>query len=71
MYRYYLITRPKTLGDMPSGANVRAVELFSERRYIPEIDRMAWGYVDCETRLTPMEVSEYELVSAPLEEENE
>lgn len=71
MYRYYLITRPKTLGDMPSGANVRAVELFPERRYIPEIDRMAWGYVDCETRLTPMEVSEYELFSAPLEEENE
>lgn len=69
MYRYYFITRSKTLGNIPYGANFRAVELFPERRYIPEIDRMAWGFVECTTPLTPMEVSEYELVSAPLEVE--
>lgn len=68
-YRYYCIMRPITLGDLPTGLNVCHVELFFERRYIHEIDRMAWGFVECTTPLTPMEVSEYELVSAPLEVE--
>ena len=71
MYRYYCIMRPPMLGGLPAGREIWEAEAFPERRYIPEIDRMAWGWVEYETQLTPMEVSEYELVSAPLEEENE
>ena len=68
-YRYYFVERPKSLGDLPSGSNLRRFEIFPERRYVAEIDRMVWGFVECETLLTPMEVSEYELISAPREVE--
>lgn len=68
MFRYYCIMRPQMFGDLPTGANVRSVKLFSERRYIPEIDRMAWGWVECDEELTPQEVFDYELIMKPREE---
>lgn len=67
MYRYYCIMRPPMLGGLPYGRVLMEAEGFGERRYVPEIDRMAWGWVEYAEPLTPMEISEYELISAPRE----
>ena len=40
------------------------------RGYVPEIDMMAWGWVEYAEPLTPMEISEYDLISAPREDES-
>lgn len=64
---YYCIMRPPTLGAIPRG--VQAVHQFDERRYIFEIDRMAWGWVRYAQELTPQEIADYELIMQPREVE--
>lgn len=66
-YKYYCIMRPPMPGGIPKGAF--EVCAFRERRYVPEIDRMAWGYVKYTHRLCYAEIREYELISAPMEDE--
>lgn len=66
-YRYYCIMRPPAPGTIPAG--VREVEDYGERRYIPEIDRMAWGWVEYDRELTHAEIRGYELIRAPREDE--
>ena len=61
--------RPPMPGGLPCGGKIVAVEWFHERRYIPEINRMAWGYVEYDRPLSMKEVADYELISAPLEVE--
>ena len=68
MYRYYCIMRPPMIGGIPHQKLMDA-ETFTERRYVPEIDRMAWGWLEYEYPLTLAEVYEYELISAPREDE--
>lgn len=68
-YRYYCPTRPPTPGVLPVGRTLVNIGAFGTRRYVAEIDRMVWGWVEYTEPLTPAEVSEYELVSAPLEVE--
>ncbi|MBP3406738.1 MAG: hypothetical protein J6N18_11595 [Kiritimatiellae bacterium] len=66
MHRYYATQRPPTPGAIPAGAwNICCYE---ERRYVPEIDRMAWGWVEYRETLTPEEISDFELVSEPRED---
>lgn len=69
MYRYYCIMRPPAPGAIPRLRIFSNFEAFTERRYIPEIDRMAWGWLEYEYPLTLAEVYEYELISAPREDE--
>ena len=69
-YRYYCIMRPPMLGGLPTKRIIINSQVFDERRYVSEIDRMAWGWVEYETPLTPMEISEYELISAPREDDS-
>ncbi len=64
-YKYYCIMRPPMPGGIPKGA--MEVRTFRERRYVPEIDRMAWGYVIYTRELCYPEISEYELISAPVD----
>lgn len=71
MYHYYCIMRPAAPGTVPRPSEVVNFKHFSERRYVAEIDRMAWGWVEYETPLTPMEISEYELISEPREDEDD
>lgn len=70
-YRYYCIMRPAAPGTVPRPSEVVNFKHFSERRYVAEIDRMAWGWVEYETPLTPMEISEYELISEPREDDSD
>ena len=40
---------------------------YGRSKFVPEIGREAWGYVDCERELTPDETAEYELMAAKSE----
>lgn len=61
-YRYYLTQRPPMPGAFPE-KNLLDLESFDDRTFIPEIDRMAWGYVEYEQELTAEEIAGYELTS--------
>lgn len=64
-YRYYCIMRPPMIGGIPIGGLLLEAKAFDERHYIPEIDRMAWGWLEYDRELAPGEVYEYELIAAP------
>ena len=64
-YKYYCIMRPPMPGAIPKGA--MEVRTYRERRYVPEIDRMAWGYVIYTRELCTAEIHEYELIAEPVE----
>lgn len=66
-YRYYCIMRPPAPGAIPAGA--REVEDYGERCYIPEIDRMAWGWIEYDNPLTPQKIANYELIASPRKDE--
>lgn len=68
-YRYYCIARPPMIGGLPH-RELWEAEAFTERRYIPEIDKMACGWVEFTEELTPREVSDYKLIMQPREEDN-
>lgn len=65
--RYYCIMCSPAPGAIPAGA--REVEDYGERRYIPEIDCMAWGWVEYDNPLTPQEIANYELIASPRKDE--
>lgn len=69
MYRYYCIMRPPMIVGVPHSRILQDARCFEERRYIPEIDRMAWGYVEYAHELSFAEVRDYELIAAPREDE--
>lgn len=59
MYRYYTLYRPPTLGAVPRG--FASVVEFDARRYVDEIGREAWGYIEYENPIPPKDVIAYEL----------
>lgn len=67
MYRYYCIMRPPMIGGVPHSRTLQDAMCFDKRRYIPEIDRMAWGWMEYAEPLTPQEVEDYELIAAPID----
>lgn len=66
MIRYYCI-RHIPLIMFPRRTSCCSMENFDERRYIPEIDRMAWGWVEYREELTPREIADYGLIRQPRE----
>lgn len=69
MYRYYCIMRPPAPGAIPRLHIFSDFKVFDKRRYIPEIDRMAWGWVEYMNELPMRAVANYELIAAPREDE--
>lgn len=67
MPKYFCIMRPPAPGAIPNGA--RLTMTYADRRYIPEIDRMAWGWVQYERELMHDEIIDYELIREPREDE--
>jgi len=59
IYRYYCLYRPPGLNAVPR--NFIGAIGFEQRRYCPEVDRQAWGYVEYDRPLTPQEIVNYEL----------
>lgn len=69
MPKYYCVMRPPMIGGIPNYQFLVDASAFDERRYVPEIDRMAWGWVEYEEELTPEEIADYELIMQPREVE--
>lgn len=60
MNRYYLTERPPMPGTIPRGC-INIMD-FGRKKYVQEIDREAWGWVEYEWKLTQEEISNYELI---------
>lgn len=62
MYRYYCLLRPPSLGAIPKPENgYYRINVYDERKYVPIIDRYAWGWFECE-KLSEQDIKDYELV---------
>lgn len=67
-YRYYSIARPVSIGTFPATAKVEEIKNFDVRTYCPDIDALAWGYLDLLEPLSEKEASSYELMSSEAKE---
>ncbi|MGI6497980.1 MAG: hypothetical protein ACOX0U_04045 [Oscillospiraceae bacterium] len=66
MNRYYLTQRPPAPGTFPGKpANIKT---YDERKYVSEIERQAWGWVEYQEPLTEKQTEDYELTKAKKEE---
>lgn len=59
--KYYSTERPIDLGTYPRGEIV-AIMNYGFRKYVKEIDRDAWGYIEYAEPLTEKQKNDYELV---------
>ena len=59
MYKYYLLMRGRSIGTHPKGEC--GWTDYTERQFVPEIGRYAWGELYYENPLTDQEVHDYEL----------
>lgn len=66
-YRYYCIMRPPMIGGIPHSRILQDAMCYEERCYIPEIDRMAWGWLEYDQELSYEEIHDYELIAAPID----
>ena len=64
MNRSDCIARPPKVEDLPR-RELWEKEAFTERRYVPDIDSMAWGWVEYEDELTPDEIAKCGLIMQP------
>ena len=62
MYRYYSTQRPVMPGTYQAEKKVSEIVNFSERKYVTNISREAWGWIEFEELLTEKEEKDYELV---------
>lgn len=62
----YYCRRPICPGMRPSEGLI-AEEEYPERRYVFEIDAMAWGKVVYSRPLAPWEITRYGLISEPID----
>ena len=60
--RYYSIMRPIGIGTFPPGAHVTNIVNFHERKYVDEIGREAWGYIEFSHTLSKKYQMDYELL---------
>ena len=61
-HRYYSIMRPIGIGTYPTGARVTNIVNFHERKYVDEIGREAWGYIEFSHTLSKKYQMDYELL---------
>lgn len=65
-YRYYLTQRPPMPGAFPKPVDnpVEALIGLDKRKFVKEINREAWGYVEYKKPLPEKEARSYELTEA-------
>ena len=65
-YKYYSTQRPVMPGTYPKPKDNPAMLIhnFEKREYVPEIGRLAWGYVEYDKPLENKDIDGYELVPA-------
>ena len=62
--KYYSILRPVSIGTSPKNGML-CFENYDHRKFIPEINREAWGDVTYDRELTESELISYDLVACP------
>ena len=67
--KYYSTQRPVGPGTFPDRPINRPIGIlnYTERTFVPAIGRMAWGEIEYDSPLPPVDVDEYELVADPNE----
>lgn len=62
-YIYYGLSRPLTIGCFPIKENNRIIRVynFGTKKYIEELGRDVWGYIEYEMPLSYFDVLDYEL----------
>ena len=67
-YKYYSTQRPVSAGTYPKPKDNPAMLIhnFNEREYVPEIGRLAWGYIEYDKPLENADIDGYELIPAAL-----
>lgn len=63
-YRYYSTQRPVMPGGIPESRNVLRIHGYDRRRFVGEIGREAWGWIEYSEPLGDADVNDYELVKA-------
>lgn len=66
--RYYCVRHDPMIA-FPRKPSFCSMTTFDERRYIPEIDRMVYGWIVHREELTPGEIAAYGLIREPREDE--
>lgn len=64
MYKYFTILRPVSIGTFPKEGFVDFVN-YDNRRYVPEIDHNAWGYLLYDRELSEKEIYSYDFIPMP------
>ena len=64
MYKYFSVLRPVSIGTFPKEGFVDFVN-YDNRRYVPEIDHNAWGYLLYDRELSEEEMHDYDFMSMP------
>ncbi len=60
--RAYSTQRPIDIGTYPlPGSGRFEIHNFDKRSYVPEIHRLAWGYIDYEEHVPETELERYEM----------
>lgn len=67
MNRYYLTQRPPAPGTFPGKPH--GMEAYDAKRYIDEIGRSAWGWVEYQEPLSEGQISDYELTTVAKKQE--
>ena len=65
MKKYYSTQRPIAPGTFPRQTGKEIVTNFDDKRFVDEIGKEAWGFVEYEEPLTQSQVSDYELIPSP------
>lgn len=67
-YRYYSTQRPVMPGSYPEPRNnkVLKIENFDHKKFVEEVDRPAWGFIEYEKPLGHFDVNDYELEAIKL-----
>ena len=68
LIRYYCI-KHDTVIAFPQKPSLCSMKKFDERRYIPSIDCMVYGWIVYGEELTPSEIAAYGLIREPREVE--
>lgn len=68
-YRYYIVNQKakKSLSDELSACMWLRHEMYGEKRYVSEIDGMAYGWIEFTEPLSSEQIHTYGLISAPVE----
>ena len=64
MYKYFFLFRPVSIGTFPKEGLVD-FKNYDKRRYVPEIDHNAWGYLLYDRKLTEKEIHSYDFMPMP------